>query len=163
MNMKCSVEDCDKQKRRNGEKSIYCDMHYARFLRNGKAGQAKSIKIYSYKNIKCEVLECNRNAEKKNYCTEHYDSQRKSEFTAQEIFDMKKSGCQVCGSHSRLTLDHDHSCCPTGESCKKCVRGILCHKCNTAAGLLDDDFERMISLASYILSNKEVLSYEFNK
>lgn len=163
MNIECSVENCNKQKRRNGEKSVYCDMHYARFLRTGNAGKAENIKIYSYKNLKCKVTQCDKKAQKKEYCTEHYDSQRSTELDAQTIFDMKKNGCQVCGSYSRLTLDHDHSCCPEGKSCDKCVRGILCHKCNTAAGLLDDDFERMVSLASYILSRKEVIDYEFNK
>lgn len=27
-------------------------------------------------------------------------------------------------------IDHDHSCCP-GRGCGNCVRGIVCHQCNT--------------------------------
>jgi hypothetical protein len=28
-------------------------------------------------------------------------------------------------------VDHDHSCCPRGGSCGKCIRGLACHDCNT--------------------------------
>ncbi|MGW8884645.1 endonuclease domain-containing protein [Streptomyces sp. NPDC055749] len=29
-------------------------------------------------------------------------------------------------------IDHDRACCPSrGPSCGKCVRGYLCHLCNT--------------------------------
>ncbi len=41
-----------------------------------------------------------------------------------------------------LSVDHDHS---TGK-----VRGLLCSKCNTALGLLDEDPTRVISLLKYI-------------
>lgn len=36
-------------------------------------------------------------------------------------------------------VDHDHACCPTEKSCGKCVRGILCNRCNTVLGLMKED------------------------
>lgn len=44
--------------------------------------------------------------------------------------------CAACGSQDFLKIDHDHAHCPTASGCKECVRGYLCHSCNTAEGLL---------------------------
>lgn len=43
---------------------------------------------------------------------------------------------------SMWPVDHDHS---TGK-----LRGLLCHRCNTALGLLDDDPETLRRLADYL-------------
>lgn len=153
----CEVVGCEKPKRRNGTKTLYCHMHYRRFRVNGDVGSANNKRVSSYNDVFCKINGCDDRAMKKELCVKHYDDSRRTTLDAQTVADMKANGCQVCGSFERLTLDHDHSCCPTGRSCNNCVRGILCHKCNTAAGLLDDDTNRMISLAAYIMSTKDVL------
>lgn len=63
--------------------------------------------------------------------------------------------CDICGktpeqNGGNLAVDHDHSCCPGGRSCGKCVRGLLCDMCNRAIGLMQDDAERMRRAAAYI-------------
>jgi hypothetical protein len=55
--------------------------------------------------------------------------------------------CQVCGiseenNNKRLAVDHCHT---TGK-----VRGLLCGKCNTALGQLDDNLNKISSLYSYL-------------
>lgn len=45
-------------------------------------------------------------------------------------------------------VDHNHSCCPGRKSCGKCVRGILCRRCNRVLGLLN---ENPLLLPSYLL------------
>jgi hypothetical protein len=32
----------------------------------------------------------------------------------------------------RFHVDHDHACCPGRVSCGKCIRGLLCHFCNSS-------------------------------
>ena len=57
--------------------------------------------------------------------------------------------CGACGSIDFLKIDHDHNCCPTARGCRSCVRGYLCHACNTAEGLLRTA-DRARKLAEYI-------------
>lgn len=55
--------------------------------------------------------------------------------------------CTVCQKTKsmvgrRLCVDHDHK--------TNIIRGVLCGKCNTALGLLDDDPQRIIKLYQYL-------------
>jgi hypothetical protein len=47
--------------------------------------------------------------------------------------------CALCAETgvARLAVDHDHSCCPAGRACKKCIRGMLCGTCNRMLGHID--------------------------
>ncbi len=62
--------------------------------------------------------------------------------------------CAIChrgeGNGKNFAIDHDHSCCPGQFSCGMCVRGILCRKCNTAIGLMGDDYGTLASAAHYV-------------
>lgn len=62
--------------------------------------------------------------------------------------------CSACGSTSTLMIDHDHGCCPAARSCGRCVRGYLCHECNSAEGMLRTP-ERAIALAAYMTKAAE--------
>lgn len=53
-----------------------------------------------------------------------------------ELQGVTEPECAACGSQDFLKIDHDHDCCPSSYGCPKCVRGYLCHQCNTAEGLL---------------------------
>lgn len=60
-----------------------------------------------------------------------------------------------CNNTDRLHMDHDHNCCPTISSknkfsCGECNRGLLCHGCNVALGMLGDSRERMEGLLKYL-------------
>jgi hypothetical protein len=73
-------------------------------------------------------------------------------------------GCEACGrdivtkvrdtttgkARAMLVVDHDHQCCPGGNSCGLCVRGLVCESCNLAAGMIQDDPGRARSLAAYL-------------
>jgi hypothetical protein len=49
--------------------------------------------------------------------------------------------CYLCGEPlaGKVNVDHDHSCCPPGKSCRLCRRGLACTRCNTLVGLAGDD------------------------
>lgn len=61
--------------------------------------------------------------------------------------------CDICGrtaaeaggNSKRLSIDHDHS---TGE-----FRGLLCHFCNLAIGQMDDNPDRLMVAAEYLLKH----------
>lgn len=64
-------------------------------------------------------------------------------------------GCAACGVTEMVGkwwhVDHDHACCPTNaRSCGRCIRGILCHPCNTALGSAGDSIERLEQLINYL-------------
>jgi len=71
--------------------------------------------------------------------------------------------CEICGLvisakridrkgrlRSALALDHDHACCPGAVSCGKCLRGVLCNRCNVAIGYLKDDHRRASAAHDYL-------------
>lgn len=48
-------------------------------------------------------------------------------------------------------IDHDHACCPDGgRSCGKCIRGILCTRCNLTLGLVNDDLAILETMKQYL-------------
>lgn len=46
-----------------------------------------------------------------------------------------KRGLEPC----RLSIDHDHRCCPTQKACGRCVRWLACHSCNQMLGHAKDN------------------------
>jgi hypothetical protein len=52
------------------------------------------------------------------------------------------SSCMACAGEERLVIDHDHA---TGA-----IRGVLCHHCNIALGLLGEALERIEGLRRYL-------------
>lgn len=53
--------------------------------------------------------------------------------------------CFTCGEWTgnrglskKLSVDHDHTCCPAPPICGKCIRGLICGPCNTMIGELGD-------------------------
>lgn len=52
------------------------------------------------------------------------------------------TSCQICGAGGQLVVDHDHS---TGL-----LRGRLCHRCNRAMGMFNDDPDLLDKVVAYL-------------
>lgn len=65
---------------------------------------------------------------------------------------IQNNRCAICGKHEseinrgRLFVDHDHD---TGK-----IRGLLCQKCNSALGMVDEDTDILFSMVSYLNEHK---------
>lgn len=129
-------------------------------------------------NMHC--VSCHAQSVKRNKRTEKYKSQRRasrkrsySEKRAairaqhtrwayglapgqfEEMMLAQKGLCAICKKAPQgvrgLHVDHDHSCCSTNaRSCGKCVRALLCDKCNTGLGKFFDSPELLRSAAAYL-------------
>ena len=78
--------------------------------------------------------------------------------------------CAICRKrfkgHQHTHIDHDHSCCPSGRSCGKCIRGILCNFCNQGLGRFRDDPALLRRSARYLeryRDRRNVAEPDFNQ
>lgn len=76
----------------------------------------------------------------------------------QALLDSQDGVCAICAelceTGKRLAVDHDHRCCPGAKSCGKCIRGLLCRRCNQVLGRLKDDPELFMRAANYLLAGQ---------
>ena len=81
----------------------------------------------------------------------------------EEILALQGGACAICKSPpsigKRLCVDHDHRCCPfDGRSskkgalrcCGKCIRGLLCDRCNKGLGYFKDNQVSLRLAAEYL-------------
>ena len=93
-----------------------------------------SVLLYKYK---IDLNTYNSIMEKQNYCCK----------ICKEKANLDKSG-----KYYILNVDHDHSCCPGKKSCGKCIRGLICHNCNTALGAVKDNPDILYKAVEYLKS-----------
>lgn len=74
----------------------------------------------------------------------------------QAILDSQDGKCAVCrtdnpGGMGTWHVDHDHTCCAGSRSCGKCVRGLLCSRCNPMIGMAKDDPKILAAAVDYLV------------
>jgi len=93
-------------------------------------------------------------------CVTCYSSARMREQAAQHGLSLKQleamcaaqdNRCAACGavSEDRLQIDHDHR--------SGAIRGLLCGRCNSTAGHADDDVDRLMAVAVYLMGFRDLL------
>lgn len=77
--------------------------------------------------------------------------------TTPEQYDAKLAAqggvCAICKGKSgdiRLAVDHDHGCCSTRRSCGKCLRGLICSRCNNLLGHSKESIPTLLSAIEYL-------------
>ena len=69
-------------------------------------------------------------------------------------------GCAICKGttpygRGRFHIDPDHACCPGQRSCGKCVRGLLCGRCNPGLGAFQDSPDLLMAAVAYLMTSRE--------
>lgn len=92
----------------------------------------------------CTSLLAKKRDYKKLYNTynKEYAIKVKYNLTLEQYENLILKGCSICGSHTKIVLDHCHN--------SDIIRGPLCHKCNTGIGLFEDDINRLESAINYL-------------
>lgn len=132
-------------------------------------GRPKSNKPTSSTCTKCGYIGDNFNPSKLNKCKEClneeqriYRSKRPKEYWKQkdfqyaikkryglsvdgysDLFELFQGRCAACREPAKLSVDHEHS--------SGLIRGLLCNGCNRALGFVDDDIDKLIGLAEYLI------------
>jgi hypothetical protein len=83
---------------------------------------------------------------------------KKFGISADQYVDLGRSQrwrCAICSTLDgdggrKLCIDHDHSCCPGVGSCGKCIRGLICFKCNVALGMVKDSPDTLKKMLDYL-------------
>ena len=67
------------------------------------------------------------------------------------------NGCAICNAsepgrgRKYFYIDHDHACCDTKDRCcGKCIRGLLCNRCNRTLGMLRDSWWLVQRMGMYL-------------
>lgn len=68
-------------------------------------------------------------------------------------------GCEICGTMENLCIDHDHSCCPSQNTCGKCIRGVLCKNHNMGEWAFET-VEEILLLLAYRLKTQRIDNIE---
>lgn len=88
---------------------------------------------------------------KKSYIDSKRDQASKHNIDTEFLKELLSKGCTICTiKETRLMVDHDHSCCPGERTCGKCIRGILCDKCNRGLGFFNDNPDLLQRAIEYL-------------
>jgi hypothetical protein len=73
----------------------------------------------------------------------------------QKLYEFQGRRCALCrratGAAKKLSVDHDHTCCPEPPTCGECTRMLLCSECNKLYGHARDDVQFFVRAVQLLL------------
>lgn len=140
----CSLDDCNKP---HYAKEL-CRMHYARKARHGRT-ESKNKPVEKDRNYQYDDI--------KTIYRRNWMLKNSYKISLDEFNKRAANGCEICGNkpERNLHVDHNHSCCNGAKSCGKCVRGIICNRCNMAVdkmetGVMRPDYPQYELIKQYL-------------
>jgi hypothetical protein len=167
----CLVDGCDLLSSARG----LCPRHYQRFVRFGdplhvpqRACPETLVRACKW----CGIVFDSGTDGRRRFCSEECrrivdllaSSLGRYSLTVAEyrlMWVAQNGTCRICetgasGRSEMLAVDHDHACCSGNRSCGKCVRGLLCDRCNNGLGCLNDDPDLLRKAAEYVERTRRV-------
>lgn len=138
---KCTVSGCETHHYAKG----MCRKHYARIYRFGtlELKNTPNADVYRFNG---KIIN-----------TKEYRIKYQYKLDYDEYLSRSANGCEICGDKPdrSLHVDHDHKCCNGIIACGKCVRGIICNKCNKLVdkyetGQMRPDNPHLDTVAKYV-------------
>lgn len=70
----------------------------------------------------------------------------------ERMLEAQNNKCAVCevGFEDTPIIDHDHKCCDGQVSCGKCVRSLVCVRCNILLGHLEKQADNLTKAFKYL-------------
>lgn len=129
----CTVPGC----RRPHSSRGFCTTHYEQTRHGRPIKEPRPYTRSSARTDRCLYPKCKASVHSRGWCAKHY-GRGISQHTRDLILVLQGGHC-MCGATDPGTpgwhLDHDHACPhhPNSNSryCVQCIRGLLCHTCNT--------------------------------
>lgn len=147
----CAVDGCWERVYAKG----WCKSHWRRMYDHGRLH-----KIIALVRGNCTINGCEKPIKGLGFCKNHYQQYRKYDITPVEYKAMMESDliCAICGEketslfHNKpgkiknLAIDHCHK---SGR-----IRELLCNRCNTVLGRVNEDIKLIQSMINYINKHK---------
>ncbi len=68
----------------------------------------------------------------------------------QKMWNDQNGKCALCKDREPTIVDHNHACCSGPISCGKCVRALVCNRCNILLGVLECNSELVSEAYDYL-------------
>ena len=132
----CKVSFCD----RSAVVKEVCAAHYQQQYSGRPFSPVRTYAKAKIEKAPCLVELCESPEASRGLCRNHASNASSFRIMPHFYASMFDRGCwsDNCTRLYPLEIDHDHACCDSHGSCGKCVRGLLCKRCNQILSHIED-------------------------